>query len=100
MPDLPLRQVEVIRAAMMTGAIQGAAELLHVSSPGISRLLEHTEESLGGRPRRPVPHRRPETPPPPHRPPADMTAGGGPDHASGSSRLRAGGRRAQASTSS
>lgn len=47
MPDLTLRQVEVIRAVMMTGTIQGAAEFLGVSSPGISRLLKHTEESLG-----------------------------------------------------
>lgn len=47
MSDLTLRQVEVIRAVMMTGTIQGAAEFLGVSSPGISRLLKHTEESLG-----------------------------------------------------
>ena len=49
MPDLTLRQVEVIRAVMMTGTIQGAAEFLNVSPPGISRLLKHTEESLGVR---------------------------------------------------
>lgn len=49
MRDLTLRQVEVIRAVMMTGTIQGAAELLGVSSPGISRLVKHTEESLGVR---------------------------------------------------
>ncbi len=47
MRDLTLRQVEVIRAVMMTGTINGAAELLHVSAPGISRLVKHTEESLG-----------------------------------------------------
>jgi DNA-binding transcriptional LysR family regulator len=49
MRDLTLRQVEVIRAVMMTGTIQGAAEFLNVSSPGISRLVKHTEESLGVR---------------------------------------------------
>jgi DNA-binding transcriptional LysR family regulator len=49
MRDLTLRQVEVIRAVLMTGTIQGAAEFLHVSAPGISRLVKHTEESLGVR---------------------------------------------------
>ncbi|MFO1142397.1 MAG: LysR family transcriptional regulator [Amaricoccus sp.] len=49
MPDLTLRQVEVIRAVMMTGTIQGAAEFLNVSAPGISRLIKHTEEGLGVR---------------------------------------------------
>ncbi|MFD1797002.1 LysR family transcriptional regulator [Paracoccus aurantiacus] len=47
MPEITLRQVEVIRAVMMTGTISGAAEMLHVSAPGISRLVKHTEESLG-----------------------------------------------------
>jgi DNA-binding transcriptional LysR family regulator len=49
MRDLTLRQVEVIRAVMMTGTISGAADLLGVSAPGISRLVKHTEESLGVR---------------------------------------------------
>ena len=49
MRDLTLRQVEVIRAVMMTGTIQGAAEFLNVSAPGVSRLVKHTEESLGVR---------------------------------------------------
>jgi DNA-binding transcriptional LysR family regulator len=49
MRDLTLRQVEVIRAVMMTGTISGAAEFLNVSPPGISRLVKHTEESLGVR---------------------------------------------------
>ncbi|WCR20370.1 LysR family transcriptional regulator [Paracoccus alcaliphilus] len=47
MRELTLRQVEVIRAVMMAGTIQGAAKLLNVSAPGISRLVKHTEESLG-----------------------------------------------------
>lgn len=49
MKELTLRQIEVIRAVMMTGTINGAAALLNVSSPGISRLVKHTEESLGVR---------------------------------------------------
>lgn len=44
---MTLRQIEVIRAVMMTGTISGAAEMLNVSAPGISRLVKHTEESLG-----------------------------------------------------
>jgi len=42
-----LRQVEVIRAVMVTGTIGGAAKLLNVSAPGISRLVKYTERSLG-----------------------------------------------------
>lgn len=49
MRELTLRQVEVIRAVMMAGTIAGAAELLNVAAPGISRLVKHTEESLGVR---------------------------------------------------
>lgn len=44
---MTLRQVEVIRAVMMAGTIQGAAKLLNVSAPGISRLVKYTESSLG-----------------------------------------------------
>ncbi len=47
MRDLTLRQIEVIRAVMMTGTITGAAALLNVSAPGISRLLKYTEDSVG-----------------------------------------------------
>lgn len=32
---------------MLRGSIRGAAEHLHVSAPGISRIIKHTEESLG-----------------------------------------------------
>jgi DNA-binding transcriptional LysR family regulator len=46
MPGLTLRQVEVIRAVMLTGSISGAAQLLNVSGPGISRLVKHAEASL------------------------------------------------------
>lgn len=47
MREITLRQVEVIRAVMLRGTINGAAEHLGVSAPGISRLIKHTEESLG-----------------------------------------------------
>lgn len=47
MREITLRQIEVIRAVMLRGTIAGAAELLGVSAPGISRLVKHTEETLG-----------------------------------------------------
>jgi DNA-binding transcriptional LysR family regulator len=46
---LTLRQIEVIRAIMVTGSIAGAARLLNVSAPGISRLMKYSEDSLGVR---------------------------------------------------
>ncbi|MFN3499505.1 MAG: LysR family transcriptional regulator, partial [Pannonibacter indicus] len=49
MKELTLRQVEVIRAVMMAGTIAGAAKLLNVSAPGVSRLIKYTEDSLGVR---------------------------------------------------
>jgi DNA-binding transcriptional LysR family regulator len=44
---LTLRQIEVVRAVMVTGTLARAARLLNVTAPGISRLVKHTEESLG-----------------------------------------------------
>ncbi len=44
---LTLRQIEVVRAIMVTGTIAGAARLLNVSAPGISRLMKYTEGMLG-----------------------------------------------------
>lgn len=44
---LTLRQIEVIRAIMVTGTVGGAARLLNVSSPGISRVMKHAETILG-----------------------------------------------------
>lgn len=46
---LTLRQIEVIRAIMVTGTVNGAAKLLNVSAPGISRVMKHTEDVLGVR---------------------------------------------------
>jgi DNA-binding transcriptional LysR family regulator len=42
-----LRQIEVFRAVMTTGSTTEAARLLHVSQPGISRLVRHVELQLG-----------------------------------------------------
>lgn len=44
---LTLRQIEVVRAIMLTGTVVGAAKLLNVSMPGVSRLMKYTEKSLG-----------------------------------------------------
>ncbi|MCA3239342.1 MAG: LysR family transcriptional regulator [Curvibacter sp.] len=41
-----LRQMEVFRAVMLTGSIGGAAQLLHVSAPAVSRLIKHLQSSL------------------------------------------------------
>jgi DNA-binding transcriptional LysR family regulator len=46
---MTLRQIEVIRAVMISGTIAGAAKLLNVSAPGISRLIKYSERSLGVR---------------------------------------------------
>src|SRR5690606_7344823 len=46
---LTLRQIEVLRAIMVTGSIAGAARLLNVAAPGISRLMKYSEDSLGVR---------------------------------------------------
>jgi DNA-binding transcriptional LysR family regulator len=44
---LTLRQIEVIRAILVTGTVGGAARLLNVSSPGISRVMKHAEAIAG-----------------------------------------------------
>lgn len=44
---LTLRQIEVIRAVMITGTLAGAAPLLNVAAPGLSRLMKYTEDTLG-----------------------------------------------------
>ncbi|QBK04722.1 LysR family transcriptional regulator [Hylemonella gracilis] len=42
-----LRQIEVFRATMLAGSTTDAARLLHVSQPGISRMISHIELQLG-----------------------------------------------------
>ena len=44
---LSLRQIEVFRAVMIAKTVTGAAQILHVSQPGLSRMLKHTEDRLG-----------------------------------------------------
>uniref|UniRef100_UPI0012694BC8 LysR family transcriptional regulator n=1 Tax=Photobacterium sanctipauli TaxID=1342794 RepID=UPI0012694BC8 len=40
-------QIEVFYAIMQAGSISGAAKLLHVSQPNVTRVLAHTEQQLG-----------------------------------------------------
>ncbi len=42
-----LRQLEAFKATMRSGSITGAAKLLHISQPSVSRLIADLEESLG-----------------------------------------------------
>lgn len=42
-----LRQIEVFRAVMIAGSVSGAARMLNVSQPVVSRVLQHAEAGLG-----------------------------------------------------
>lgn len=42
-----LRQMEVFRAVMLTGSISGASKMLFTSQPAVSRIVSHTEQTLG-----------------------------------------------------
>lgn len=42
-----LRQMEVFRAVMLTGGVVGAAQLLHISQPAVSKMLSQTQRNLG-----------------------------------------------------
>jgi len=44
---LTLRQIEIIRAVMVAGSVGGAARLLNIAQPGVSRTLKHLESILG-----------------------------------------------------
>lgn len=44
---LTLRQIEVIRAVMIAGTIAGAARLMNVAQPGVSRTMKHIQSALG-----------------------------------------------------
>ena len=46
---LSLRQIEMLRAVMLTGSITRAATMLNVSPPSVSRMLKHTESAAGVR---------------------------------------------------
>lgn len=39
--------MEVFRAVMITGSIKGASQLLFTSQPAVSRVISHTEQTLG-----------------------------------------------------
>lgn len=41
-----IKQMEVFRAVMNTGSITGAAALLHVTPPGVSRMMKHLQQRL------------------------------------------------------
>jgi len=41
------RQLEAFRATMRSGSITGAATLLHISQPSVSRLISDLEDSIG-----------------------------------------------------
>ena len=45
--QLGLKQIEYFRAVMETGSVSGAAKLLCVSQPNVSRVLKYTETRLG-----------------------------------------------------
>jgi DNA-binding transcriptional LysR family regulator len=49
MPEsaMNLRQMEVFRAVMLTGGVGGAAQLLHVSQPAISKVLAQAQKQAG-----------------------------------------------------
>lgn len=39
--------MEVFRAVMLTGSISGASRMLFISQPAVSRIVSHTEQTLG-----------------------------------------------------
>ncbi|WP_249137055.1 LysR family transcriptional regulator [Bradyrhizobium tropiciagri] len=43
---LSLRQIEVFRAVMLSGSLNGAANVLHVAQPSLSRVVKRTEDVL------------------------------------------------------
>ncbi|QYN01160.1 LysR family transcriptional regulator [Pseudomonas protegens] len=42
-----LRHIEIFQAIRQTGSISGAAQLLHVSQPAVTKVLQHAELQLG-----------------------------------------------------
>jgi DNA-binding transcriptional LysR family regulator len=44
---LNLRQIEAFRAVMLAGTMVGAAEVMHVTQPAVSRLIRELEERIG-----------------------------------------------------
>jgi DNA-binding transcriptional LysR family regulator len=46
-PRMNLRQMEVFRAVMLTGGVVGAAQLLHISQPAVSKMLAQAAKQVG-----------------------------------------------------
>ncbi|WP_241609099.1 LysR family transcriptional regulator [Rosenbergiella australiborealis] len=44
---MKLRHIEIVHAIVQSGSMSGAARLLNVSQPNISRVLNHAEQQLG-----------------------------------------------------
>ncbi|VXB62096.1 LysR family transcriptional regulator [Pseudomonas sp. 8AS] len=42
-----LRHIEVIQAILETGSVTAAANLLHISQPAVSKVLQHAEQQVG-----------------------------------------------------
>ena len=42
-----LRHIEVFQAIRQTGSVSAAAQLLHVSQPAVSKVLQPAEQRLG-----------------------------------------------------
>ena len=42
-----LRHIEVFHAVMKAGTINGAAQVLHVSQPAVTKVLQHCEQQIG-----------------------------------------------------
>ena len=42
-----LRHIEVLNAVMLTGSVSGAAQLINVTQPAVSRILQHADLQLG-----------------------------------------------------
>lgn len=42
-----LRHIEIFQAICQTGSVSGAAQLLHVSQPAVTKVLQHAEQQLG-----------------------------------------------------
>jgi DNA-binding transcriptional LysR family regulator len=42
-----LRHIEIFQAIRQTGSVSAAAQLLHVSQPAVTKVLQHAEQQLG-----------------------------------------------------
>ena len=62
---LSLRQIEVFRAVMASGTLNGAAKVLATTQPSVSRIVQRCEDILG---LDPVQANQGATCPPPERP--------------------------------